>query len=32
MIEGFIWSPRSGDSANRPDAWAFEEVKSLLPA
>jgi len=26
MIEGLIWSPRSGDSANKPDAWAFEEV------
>ncbi|XP_010447488.1 PREDICTED: probable protein phosphatase 2C 60 isoform X1 [Camelina sativa] len=25
MIEGLIWSPRSGDSANKPDAWAFEE-------
>lgn len=26
MIEGFIWSPRSGDNTNKPDAWAFEEV------
>lgn len=33
MIEGFIWSPRSGDSANKPDAWDFEEVNlSSLPA
>ena len=26
MIEGFIWSPRSGDSSEQQDDWAFEEV------
>ncbi|KAM7277057.1 hypothetical protein ACFE04_018923 [Oxalis oulophora] len=25
MIEGLIWSPKSGDSNNRVDDWAFEE-------
>lgn len=26
MIEGLIWSPRSSDSNDQPDDWAFEEV------
>lgn len=26
MIEGLIWSPRSGDSNDQPNDWAFEEV------
>lgn len=27
MIEGLIWSPRSGDkSSDQVDDWAFEEV------
>ncbi|KAK6927656.1 PPM-type phosphatase-like domain [Dillenia turbinata] len=25
MLEGFIWSPRSGDSGDQVDDWAFEE-------
>lgn len=25
MIEGLIWSPRSGDSNDQPNDWAFEE-------
>ncbi|XP_008810784.1 probable protein phosphatase 2C 11 isoform X2 [Phoenix dactylifera] len=25
MIEGFIWSPRGGDSNDQQDDWAFEE-------
>lgn len=25
MIEGLIWSPRSGDSSDHQDDWAFEE-------
>lgn len=28
MIEGFIWSPRSSDSNDQVDDWAFEEVVS----
>lgn len=26
MIEGLIWSPRSGDGNDQVDEWAFEEV------
>lgn len=26
MIEGLIWSPRSGDGNLQEDDWAFEEV------
>lgn len=26
MIEGLIWSPRSGYSNDQPNDWAFEEV------
>ena len=26
MIEGLIWSPRSSDSNDHADDWAFEEV------
>lgn len=26
MIEGLIWSPRSGDGNDQVDDWAFEEV------
>lgn len=26
MIEGLIWSPRSGDKSDQVDDWAFEEV------
>lgn len=26
MIEGLIWSPRSSDSNDQVDDWAFEEV------
>lgn len=26
MIEGFIWSPRSGDVNNQPDNWPLEDV------
>ena len=26
MIEGFIWSPRSGDANNQPDNWPLEDV------
>lgn len=26
MIEGLIWSPRSGDKSDQADDWAFEEV------
>lgn len=26
MIEGFIWSPRSGDTNNQPDNWPLEDV------
>ncbi|CAN8284212.1 unnamed protein product [Cochlearia groenlandica] len=25
MIEGFIWSPRSGDTNNKPDNWPLED-------
>uniref|UniRef100_A0A2P2LFN1 PPM-type phosphatase domain-containing protein n=1 Tax=Rhizophora mucronata TaxID=61149 RepID=A0A2P2LFN1_RHIMU len=25
MIEGLIWSPRSGDNGEQTDEWAFEE-------
>jgi len=25
MIEGFIWSPRSGDTNNQPDSWPLED-------
>lgn len=30
MIEGLIWSPRSSDSNDRVDDWAFEEVGMTL--
>lgn len=26
MLEGFIWSPRSGETNDHFDDWAFEEV------
>lgn len=26
MIEGLIWSPRSGHKSDQVDDWAFEEV------
>lgn len=26
MIEGLIWSPRSSDSNDQVDEWAFEDV------
>lgn len=26
MIEGLIWSPRSGDKSDQVDDWTFEEV------
>lgn len=29
MIEGLIWSPRSGDANDQVDDWAFEEVFAL---
>ncbi|XP_043810540.1 probable protein phosphatase 2C 60 isoform X2 [Manihot esculenta] len=29
MIEGLIWSPRSSDSNDQPDDWAFEEAYDL---
>lgn len=30
MIEGLIWSPRSGDKSNQVDDWAFEEVSPFF--
>lgn len=30
MIEGLIWSPRSGEGSAQVDEWAFEEVITYL--
>lgn len=30
MIEGLIWSPRSGDKSDQVDDWAFEEVSPIF--
>ena len=30
MIEGLIWSPKSGDKSKQVDNWAFEEVFSFV--
>ena len=30
MIEGLIWSPRSGDGNHCDDDWAFEDVGSCI--
>lgn len=30
MIEGLIWSPRSSDSNDHVDEWAFEEVGARI--
>lgn len=30
MIEGLIWSPKSGDKSKQVDDWAFEEVFSSV--
>jgi len=30
MIEGFIWSPRSGDTNNQPDSWPLEDVNLFI--
>lgn len=30
MIEGLIWSPRSGDKHDQVGDWTFEEVLTLI--
>ena len=30
MIEGLIWSPRSGDGNEHDDDWAFEDVGTII--
>ena len=30
MIEGLIWSPRSGEGNDQVDDWAFEEVCAYM--
>lgn len=29
MLEGLIWSPKGGNSNDKDDDWAFEEVSSV---